>query len=168
MNAKKKQIVGCGFLVWVSISLGIIGFSQSRNLYIELWSPEKSSFANLIGGKYTFVEKVSVSGTAIFVPLDQYQERFPDNDHTIIVQKNGDVYYLTKTNKETYVSKKERYWSILDAMLLTRKVTGIDSGLGIAVIFQGRKWAGVIAMNLSLFIVLVIIIPDRIAQRIRG
>jgi len=166
MNAKKRKnlvCMCCGVVLLIGL-FGIFWLSRPRESSIELWSPEKVSFANLIGGKYTSVEKVSVSGTAIFVPLNQYQERFPHSDHTIIVQENGDVYYLTRTNKETYVSTKKWFWTVADQFLRAREVTHIDSSLGVATISCTRDWIGVAFVS-AIFIVVTIVIARKITTQ---
>jgi len=160
MDVKKKKkiwILLLSFMVLVAL-FGSLWFSRLQEFSIKLWVPEKAHFANLVAEEgYAPVEKVSVSGTAIFVPLEQYQERFSHNDQAMIVQENGDVYYITKTDKETYVSVDQNWSSPVENPLRKKKVAHVDFE-GIATIHIVRSWNGVGTLIVGLFLIWAVVL----------
>ena len=158
MDLKKRKKIWT-LLISVVVLVGLFGafwFSRWQEFPIKLWVPENAHFANLVIGKgYAPVEKVSVSGTAIFVPLEQYQERFSRNDQTMIVQENGDVYYITKTDKKTYVSIDQNWSPSAGNRLRIKKVAHVDFE-GIATIYVVRSWDKVASLIIGLFLIWVV------------
>ena len=68
-----------------------------------LWLPEESTLANeVVEGEYTIISEVSLSGTAVFVPIKDYKTGHFEDETVIVTQDK--VYYLGKDEGLTYVS----------------------------------------------------------------
>jgi len=95
-------------ILWIAIIiLGIVGIfelSEPHEVTKGFWLPENYSIANLVDGEFIQINYVSLSGTAVFVPLKDYMSRFSEHDSSIIITKAAKVYYLAKEDGTTYVS----------------------------------------------------------------
>lgn len=116
-NATEQKRISI-WIIWLTIVLigffGIFASSKPYETSEEFWLPEDASVVNMIKGEYTPISKVSLSGTAVYIPLDDYQWRFryANVDKSVIVLPKGVIYYLTKMGKNLYVSTTKQVFDM--------------------------------------------------------
>lgn len=74
----------------------------------EVWMPRDASIVNLIDGKFIPVSEVFLSGTAVFVPFEEYKSNVSvkaESENSVIFSDAYGFYYLTKTEERLYVAK---------------------------------------------------------------
>lgn len=107
---------GVAVIGYIAICIGVLFvFLVIRGSYphirtYDLWLPENHSFFNEIdreGKKEVLpVERVSISGTAVFIPLSDFMKHHGNEDVEIIMEKSGIIHYLTKENGKTYATQR--------------------------------------------------------------
>jgi len=114
-NAKKDLKVI--FSLLLSILFGILGaifvIGAFASIPLEykstrIWLPENSTIVNEVNsGMNVVVKKVSLSGTAVYIPLEDFQDIIDTSlkqPVEIILQNNGEVYYLVRVENTLYVA----------------------------------------------------------------
>ena len=91
-----------------------------RNPSFNIWIPEQYSMVNVAlddASHYGVVEKASLSGTAVYLPLDQFRKVFGSVSIEMIVDKRAQVWYLAKRDGHLYVAKTRsvRAWYVTTA-----------------------------------------------------
>jgi len=97
------MILGGSLLIW-----SVTWFFDTEES-AKIWLPKDYSFANDIPGGHVAVEKVSLSGTAMYIPFEDFKESInswysPSKQVKIILQNNGEVYYLCEIQGNLYVA----------------------------------------------------------------
>ncbi len=103
--------------IWLALALislfPIIFFSIPYEEVKNIWIPQEASIVNLVDGNFVNISEVSLSGTAVFVPLQGYESGLaanPKAENSVIILDSGRrVYYLTKIDRKTYVAKMSFY-----------------------------------------------------------
>ncbi len=113
MNVEKKKtnvMKQVGLFIWIAVVVigffGIFVISKPYEASEEFWLPEDASVVNMIKGEYTPISKVSLSGTAVYISFENYQQRFryASVDKSVIVLPEGAICYLAKIGENLYAS----------------------------------------------------------------
>lgn len=97
-------------LLAVPISLAIIAITSwgivqrwgVKEQTVEIWLPERYQIVNKIGDTYTLISTVQLSGTVIYIPLEDYKFLF--NKANVAITNKGEIYYWTKEENITFVA----------------------------------------------------------------
>ena len=71
----------------------------------KIWVPEEYSIVNQVDGRYTPIQSVFLSGTAVYVPFQIFKERFASKNIDVIIQTDGLVYYIVEQTGKKFFAK---------------------------------------------------------------
>jgi len=72
----------------------------------KIWMPEEYSIVNQVDGRYTPIQSVYLSGTAVFVPFKAFKENFSGKKTNVIIQTDGMVYYIVEQTGRKFFAKE--------------------------------------------------------------
>lgn len=93
---------------WTSLFIGIVFFVLLFRPYEvtrEIWLPEKYKIINDRDGEYVTFPKVIISGTASFMPPENFKKEFSNRENKVYIQADGKVYYRVKKDEEVFVAE---------------------------------------------------------------
>ncbi len=93
---------------WASLFIGIVFFAWCFRPYEvtkEIWLPDKYEIVNQRDGKYVTFPKVIISGTASFMPPENFKKEFSNRENKVYIQADGKVYYRVKEGEEVFVAE---------------------------------------------------------------
>lgn len=158
MKKKKLLIILVAAMVWIGLSVHsavrIKDFYKPCETTAKIWVPGEYSIVNQIGGHYTPISDVHLSGTAVYVPFPNFKENLAGRSTDVIIQTNGLVYYIveqagvkffTKLDYAPYGGDRLHRFEVIISDLTAKN-------------FYGRGWNDIAFESLIMLIVWGIVI----------
>ncbi|MBZ9577568.1 hypothetical protein KJA13_00810 [Patescibacteria group bacterium] len=107
---KKRRLVKFWTVrIWWALFIIAAGFFallfRPYEVTKEIWLPEKYKIINDRDGEYIPFPKVIISGTASFMPPENFKKEFSDKENKVHIQADGKVYYCVKEGEEVFVAE---------------------------------------------------------------
>lgn len=114
-----KKLAVCSFtLATVFVVVSFLK-AMPHERTVDIWLPQDHEFFNDVRSKSGELRRVRVldasfSGTAVFVPFNDFRAQLGDFHNTIIARDDGTLYYLVKEDARVYVSTvvNEKWWEV--------------------------------------------------------
>ena len=104
-----KSLIVVAVIVWIGLSvrsvLHIRDYYKPQETTEKIWVSEKCSIVNQIDEHYMPIWDVHLSGTAVYVPFQNFKENFAGKNSDVIIQTDGLVYYIAEQAGRKFFAK---------------------------------------------------------------
>ncbi|HEY4514703.1 MAG TPA: hypothetical protein VJJ22_00920 [Candidatus Paceibacterota bacterium] len=114
LKAASKLV--CLFLAFVTLTLTFLILLR-KDVTIEYQLPKKYTVVNQLipeyGNLYSIVKSVSLSGTAVTMPKEQFHKVFANEPVEVIFSERGLAYYLCHKDGHLYVAHESHSFAFM-------------------------------------------------------